>query len=185
MPALPRPPETVRSLWSTRESMWSASRSDWAAYGDKPGHTTRFHTVDMSRITGLAFFYGEGHKILQGIHAHTEAAPFSAIPPESYLWWLEQVWVYVPVSATDKVTALAAMTRGESYRVGGLLVRPRLDGATRLLSSSLPHPSYLFLTRGTGFRSAPGSAVSSPWGPSARQVVTTAEHTSSPRPPRP
>ena len=104
--------------------MRGAAGSDWVVYGDKPGTASRSRTVDMSRITGLTFFYG-GNRSLGGIHAHTEAAPFPAPPPGSEPRYKDHVWVHVAVSAADEVTALAVVKQGGDRGVCGLLVRFR------------------------------------------------------------
>lgn len=109
--------------------------SDWMVYGDGPESGTRFRTIDLSSITGLTFCYDDTSHTLRGIHVHTPTAPLSALAPESDASMYRQVWIYVPISATDRITGIAINKKGETRRVGGLLVGTRYLSGT----SSPPH----------------------------------------------
>lgn len=109
MPSIPRPAGRFGLFWDESGSPWSVYRSPATP-------TTRFRAIDLSAITGLTFFYGDkGYAVLEGIHAHTSAAPTASAPQ-----FRKHTWVHVPISSKDEVTALA-VRRGLS--LNNLLVR--------------------------------------------------------------
>jgi len=70
--------------------------------------SSRFYTVDLNTVTGLTFFFGGS--LLLGVHAHTPSAPTATRTAERIsLTCLDVnlVWIYLPISSNDRITALA------------------------------------------------------------------------------
>ncbi|KAK4155272.1 hypothetical protein C8A00DRAFT_42075 [Chaetomidium leptoderma] len=93
----------------------------------------RFHTIDLSAVTGLTFFLYSGR--MMGIHGHTRSRP-CALATYSTIRGLDEMdefcsWVYVPVAPRDAI-----------LRCGSL----RAVGQCRLFvvrSTTHPRPSSL------------------------------------------
>ena len=98
--------------------MWSDSTPGWSVVGARPTPTDRFHTMDLSAITGITFFFNGDYSHVQALHAHTRDAPFVSDP---FFW--RHTWVYVPISSNDKITAIAVPGRTGPHGFDYILVR--------------------------------------------------------------
>lgn len=84
---------------------------------------TQFRTIELSKVTGITFFFADG-KIF-AIHPHTLETPCAQsthqrLSPHNQKW---ATWVYFPVSKSDSVAALGVRMLPAK---GGYIDSPRL-----------------------------------------------------------
>ena len=91
--------------------------------------TTRFHTIEISKITGITFFYWLDQVF--AIHAHTKESPYAKTTYERLMLPRERkqslVWVYLPLPETDSIAAFGTqvfMPENDALRTVRLLVSP-------------------------------------------------------------
>ncbi|KAH8907737.1 hypothetical protein BR93DRAFT_944718 [Coniochaeta sp. PMI_546] len=97
-----------------------------------PGHLTGchlIHTVEMSKISGITFLFGQGR--LFGIHIHRseESCAMETFARRSLYdrFWGGIVWIYLPISRYDPVLVLG-FREGRYTRHQHVLVRTELIG---------------------------------------------------------
>ncbi|KAJ3542142.1 hypothetical protein NM208_g4253 [Fusarium decemcellulare] len=112
--------------------------------------STQFRTIQLSRTSGITFFFCYGE--IYAVHAHTRTAPYaqSTYQRMSHRRRQAVTWVYVPISKEDSITALGArMSLAEStpLRSTCLLFRMKLGGDVSVGLTSSKQARDLILSR--------------------------------------
>ncbi|RFU24599.1 hypothetical protein B7463_g11741, partial [Scytalidium lignicola] len=94
--------------------------------------STRFHTINLRKTTGITFFFCHGE--VYAIHAHTPTLPYAKKTLEHLSSRRQRsvIWVYIPISPSDQVAAFGVqLKRSIGHFVTGqprFLFRMRLAG---------------------------------------------------------
>ncbi|KAJ3529490.1 hypothetical protein NM208_g9731 [Fusarium decemcellulare] len=112
-------------------------------------YSTQFRTIELRRISGITFFY---HGEIYAIHAHTQEAPCAQITYQRLSRRRQRsvVWVYVPVSQKDYITALGArmpLRQERSFGSTCLLFRMKLGGDVPVGLGSCKQAKDLLLSK--------------------------------------